>query len=45
MRELFEQLYGRWRTLQVRERIVLVGGGIRRGALRQFSPANRLLLD
>lgn len=27
MRELFEQLYGRWRTLQPRERIVLVGGG------------------
>lgn len=27
MRELFEQLYGRWRTLQPRERVVLAGGG------------------
>lgn len=27
MRQLLEQLYGRWRTLQPRERIMLGGGG------------------
>lgn len=27
MRELFDQLYGRWRTLQPRERAVVAGGG------------------